>query len=91
MSLSSLSTTWLPIDPDGGLSAAQSVAHTNPFKETLHAGKVASSLTARLVPNYLIAQLAVNAGFHAVMVDMEHTTIGREKAAEVFAASMSAG
>ena len=52
---------------------------------------MASSLIARLVPNRLVAPLAENAGFEAVMVDMELTVVGRRSASQIAASCMSAG
>lgn len=73
------------------LSVARAASFPNTFKQALYDGKVVSSIICRAMPSYLIAQLAANAGIDAVMVDMEHTAVGLETSAAVFAACMAAG
>jgi 2-keto-3-deoxy-L-rhamnonate aldolase RhmA len=76
---------------DDGLAIAKAAIHANPFKDALYSGKVAVSIAAFTSANYSIGQIAANAGFQAVMVDMEHSMVGFEKAAEIFAGALSAG
>ncbi|CAK7212693.1 hypothetical protein SBRCBS47491_001553 [Sporothrix bragantina] len=77
--------------PEEDLAIARNAIFSNTFKTTLDAGKIATSVMARAVTNHTIGQVAANAGFHAVMVDMEHSVVGLETAAGVFASTLSAG
>ncbi|CAK7232885.1 hypothetical protein SCUCBS95973_008409 [Sporothrix curviconia] len=73
------------------LVIARNAIFPNTFKATLSAGKIATSVMARAVTNHTIGQIAANAGFHAVMVDMEHSAVGLETASGVFASALNAG
>ncbi|KAH8653883.1 Pyruvate/Phosphoenolpyruvate kinase-like domain-containing protein [Xylariales sp. PMI_506] len=73
------------------LAVAQAAVFPNVFKTALNEGKVATSVMARAVTSHIVGQVAANAGFHAIMVDMEHSAVGLETAAGVFASAMSAG
>lgn len=73
------------------LAIARDAIFPNTFKQTLHSGKIATSVMARAVTNHTVGQIAANAGFHAVMVDMEHSAVGLETASGVFASALNAG
>ncbi|CAK7202218.1 hypothetical protein SEUCBS139899_004940 [Sporothrix eucalyptigena] len=73
------------------LAIAKAAIFPNTFKTTLHEGKIATSIMARAVTNHTVGQIAANAGFHAVMVDMEHSVVGLETAAGIFASALNAG
>lgn len=76
---------------EADLAVARAAIFPNTFKKTLHEGKIATSVMARAVTNHTVGQVAANAGFHAVMVDMEHSVVGLETSAGIFASAMSAG
>ena len=63
----------------------------NSFRRALEEGRLATTLTVFTVPNYSVGQLAANAGFVATYVDMEHSMVQFETAAEIFQGTLAAG
>ena len=72
-------------------SLATQALHSNPFRTNLHAGKLVYSLAPFVVPSYSVGQLAANAGFDALFIDMEHSMVGFDKASEICAGALGAG
>ncbi|KAL1858130.1 hypothetical protein VTK73DRAFT_7925 [Phialemonium thermophilum] len=73
------------------IAAAKAPAFPNTFKAALHEGKLVASVMPRAVTSHLVGQIAANAGFQAVLVDMEHSVVGLETASVIFASAMNAG
>ena len=76
---------------EADLAVARAAVCPNPLRDALREGKVVGSVMARAMSNPAIAQVAKNAGFYGVMVDMEHSVLGLETAATIFASCLSVG
>ena len=63
----------------------------NPLKEKLAAGQMVASLIVRISRGPEIAQIAANAGFDTLYVDLEHSVLSLDMTAQLCNASRAAG
>ncbi|KAJ6630338.1 Phosphoenolpyruvate/pyruvate domain-containing protein [Mycena sp. CBHHK59/15] len=67
------------------------VARPNLVKQRMQAGQIAHSLGLRIVLSTEIALMAQRAGYHAVLMNLEHSTTGLETASAVSTACLNIG
>jgi 2-keto-3-deoxy-L-rhamnonate aldolase RhmA len=63
----------------------------NRLKEVLASGRVASSMTVRLVRTIEIAQIAATAGFDSLYVDVEHSSFSLDTTGQICMAALLTG
>ncbi|KAL7006249.1 hypothetical protein EMMF5_004135 [Cystobasidiomycetes sp. EMM_F5] len=62
-----------------------------PLRDRLEAGQLAISLSVRLVSSVEIAQIAATAGWHAILMDLEHGAFSLYEAGQLCVAANAAG
>ncbi|KAJ7119116.1 Phosphoenolpyruvate/pyruvate domain-containing protein [Mycena epipterygia] len=72
-------------------AAVQAVARPNLVKQQMEAGQIAHSLGLRIVLSTEIALMAQRAGYHALLMNLEHSATGLETASAVSTACLNVG
>ena len=73
------------------LAAAQAVVRPNLIRQRMDSNQIAHSLGLRIVLSTEIALLAARAGYHGVLMNLEHSATGLETASAVSTACMNVG
>lgn len=81
----------LPPDFEEHLARAKAVVRPNLVKQRMQSGQIAHSLGLRIVLSTEIALLAERAGYHAVLMNLEHTATGLETMSAVSTACLNVG
>ncbi|EIM89146.1 Phosphoenolpyruvate/pyruvate domain-containing protein [Stereum hirsutum FP-91666 SS1] len=81
----------LPANFNEHLAQAKSVVRPNLVKQRMQSGQIAHSLGLRIVLSTEIALLAERAGYHAVLMNLEHSATGLETMSAVSTACMNVG
>jgi hypothetical protein len=78
-------------DPDLKLEAARSQVIPNILKNKSLSGKLAHSFSIKLVRTIEIVHYAAAAGYDAVLIDLEHSSMGLETTSQLSCAALQVG
>jgi 4-hydroxy-2-oxoheptanedioate aldolase len=81
----------MSVKTSGEMPVKASEVLRNHLKEKLARGKVAASMTVRLVHGIEIARIAKTAGFDSLYVDMEHSSFSFETTSQICMAALQVG
>ena len=73
------------------LSNARASAVPNRVKEKLNDGKLAHAFSVKLIDNIQVVQYAAVTGYDAVLIDLEHSSMGLKEANQLSCAALASG
>lgn len=79
------------ISEDAGLNAARKYVIPNTVKIKLDKGELAHSFSIKLISNIEIVHYAAAAGYDAILIDLEHSSMGLEATNQLSCAALQVG